>query len=423
MLQLLKNRNFDLLWVSGLISLMGDWALGVALPITVYRLTGSSLATSAAFVSELVPALALGSVAGVFVDRWNRRSTVIVANLLQAVGLMPLLAVHSADGVWIVYAVGATQSIVAQFLGPADNALLPAVVTEADLVSANSLISVRQNAARLIGPAAGGAVAALGGLGAVTWIDSGSFLVAGVLTVFVTGVATARPAGDEAAAATWGRAFWRELVAGLALVRRDSVISVLTLSRLITGIGEGVMGVMFVIWVRLMLHGGALQIGWFMSAQAVGGLLGGIVVAHIGRRLSPLPWMGAASVVFALLDIALFSYPLATDRVPPGLALIALVGLPAALFGACWMTITQTRVTDEFRGRIFGVFGTSSGLGLLGGALLAGALGGIAGPVLMLNVFQGGGYILTGCAILLVVAGSRRAGRRIYGGAVAREEA
>jgi Na+/melibiose symporter-like transporter len=346
---------------------------------------------------------------------------VIAANLLQAIGLLPLLLVHSADQVWIVYVVGATLSVVDQFLGPADNALLPMVVAEEDLVSANSLNSVRQNAGRLVGPALGGLVAAIGGVGMVAIIDAVSFVIAALLTVFVT-AASVSPREAEPGAAVEGRAFLHELTSGLELARRDGVVSVLTLSRLVTGVGEGVMGVMFVIWVRLMLHGGALQIGWFMSAQAVGGLLGGIAVAHLGRRLSPLPWLGAASIVFALLDIALFSYPLATGAVAPGLVLIALVGLPAALFGACWMTLVQTRVTDEYRGRIFGVVNTFAGLGLLVGTLGAGVIGGLAGPVLMLNVFQGGGYLLTGAFILgVVLIGGRAA--RLGAPAMARKEA
>src|SRR5579884_1376706 len=103
MLALLRNRNFALLWAGSLVSQMGDWALFVALPMYVYRLTGSTLATSGAFLAELVPALLLGTVAGVFVDRWDRRVIIIVANTLLAVGLLPLLAVHSSGLIWIVY--------------------------------------------------------------------------------------------------------------------------------------------------------------------------------------------------------------------------------------------------------------------------------------------------------------------------------
>jgi len=75
MLAALRQRNFALLWFGQLISLLGDWILFVALPFYIYTLTGSTLATGIMFMVQTLPRLFLGSVAGVFVDRWNRRRT------------------------------------------------------------------------------------------------------------------------------------------------------------------------------------------------------------------------------------------------------------------------------------------------------------------------------------------------------------
>src|SRR5436305_11439853 len=97
------QRNFGLVWIGGLISLTGDWMLLTALPVYVYQLTGSTLATGAMLAARVVPRILLGSVAGVFVDRWDRRQTLIVANLLLAVGLLPLLLVSSGQQLWLVY--------------------------------------------------------------------------------------------------------------------------------------------------------------------------------------------------------------------------------------------------------------------------------------------------------------------------------
>ncbi len=95
MFSVLRNRNFALLWIGQLVSLMGDFTLGVALPFYVLQLTGSVLQTGLMFIIETIPAILLGPLAGVFVDRWDRRKTMIVCNLLQACTLSFLLLVHS----------------------------------------------------------------------------------------------------------------------------------------------------------------------------------------------------------------------------------------------------------------------------------------------------------------------------------------
>ena len=103
--RLLTRRNFGLLWAGGLISFVGDWVLFTGMPISIYQITGSALATTLMFAAAVVPSVALGSVAGVYVDRWDRRRIVIGGNLLLALVLVPLALVHDAGTIWIVYLV------------------------------------------------------------------------------------------------------------------------------------------------------------------------------------------------------------------------------------------------------------------------------------------------------------------------------
>src|SRR5437016_1133752 len=100
MLQLLRQRNFGLLVVGGVISSLGDWFLMIALPFYVYGLTGSALATGGTFIAESLPSVLFGSLAGVFVDRWDRRRTMIYSDLLRAFVLLGLLAARSVDTIW-----------------------------------------------------------------------------------------------------------------------------------------------------------------------------------------------------------------------------------------------------------------------------------------------------------------------------------
>ena len=164
MFKALRNGNFARLWTGGLISQAGDWVLLIGLPIYVYILTRSLLATSITFAAGIVPQIALGSVAGVFVDRWNRKWTLVVANLLLAVALLPLALVRTPDHVWIVYVVIFAETCFEQFTVPAQNALLPALVSEEQLVPANALNALSSNLSRLVGPALARRIALVGHL-------------------------------------------------------------------------------------------------------------------------------------------------------------------------------------------------------------------------------------------------------------------
>lgn len=412
MFSLLRRRDFALVWTASLISSTGDWVLFVGLPIFVYQLTGSTLATSAMFVAALLPQIALGSVAGVFVDRWDRRRTMVVANLLLAVAILPLVFVRSAELIWIVYFVAFTESLLGRFARPAEAALLPRLVDKGDLVAANSLGAFAANTARLVGPTIGGIVAGLYGLGAVAVLDSATFLVAAALVMLVrTSGAPERAALAEASAAAVGRlrTFWREWIDGLALIARSRTIRVLFALAALGALGEGSFGVLFVVWVNQVIGGTALELGWFMTAQAVGGLFGGLFIARITRGMSPRKVLGMASVLFGLLDALLFVSPLIRPEIVVGLFFIGLVGIASVAFGAGFNALLQTSVDDAYRGRVFGAVFTTMAVLRLGSTLVAGVLGGIVSPIPLLIAMQSGSYVLLGIVALALLP--REAGK------------
>ena len=132
------HRDLRLVLSAGLVSMVGDWILRIGLVYHVFVLTNSTVVSAILMLSSFVPQLLLGSVAGVFVDRWDRRRTMVVTNLLLAVGLLPLLLVRDASRVWIVFIVLFFESSVAQFFVPAEQALLPRLVSDDRLVTANA---------------------------------------------------------------------------------------------------------------------------------------------------------------------------------------------------------------------------------------------------------------------------------------------
>lgn len=411
MLAALRQRNFALVWAAGLISLTGDWLLFVAAPLVVYQLTGSTAATAAAVASRVLPRLALGSVAGVFVDRWDRRRTMLVANLLLGLCLLPLLLVCSAEWLWVLYLVSFVQTLLAQFLGPAENALLPRLVAEADLAPANALNGLNNNLARLIGPPLGGLVVAGWGLTGAALLDAASFFVAAglVALVAVDGRAVrADPAGAppnpaaSGGAGPWA-AMWREWAAGLALVRRVRPVAVLFVFMAITGVGEGVMASLFAPFVATVLGGGGVAYGAIVAAQAVGGLAGNAAIGHLGRDAPPGRLLGLGALGLGAIDLATFNAHRVIPGIWPPLVLMVIVGLPAAGIGVGYATLVQTAVADDYRGRVFGSVGAVSALSVLIGAGLAGVLGDRLGIVATLTV-QGAAYIVAGVLMLLALA-------------------
>lgn len=152
MLATLRQRNFALLWLGGLISMLGDWTLCVALPFYVYDVTGSVLASGIMAMASTIPRVVFGPMAGVFVDRWDRKRTLVIANVLLCLLLLCLLSVRSVQHIWLVFVVAIFESIIAQFIGPAEHALLPRLVPETHLLPVNTLNAVNNNVAMLIGP-------------------------------------------------------------------------------------------------------------------------------------------------------------------------------------------------------------------------------------------------------------------------------
>ena len=412
MWRLLRRRDFALAWTGGLVSMLGGWALWIVLPIYVYERTGSALATSGVVVALVLPGVLLGSVAGVFVDRWNRKTTLVVGNVLLGAATLPLVAVGGESSLWLVYPIVFVSETIEAFTGPAENAFLPRLVPAEDLVAANSLNALNNSLARLLGPALGGLLYATTGLTGVVVADAMSFLIAAALlaAVHASGAVEAARELTDAAVRRWRRV-WREWREGLAVVRRSRPVGIVFTVSAVTAFGEGVFAVMFAVWVRDLLDGGPPELGWLQTSQAVGGLVGGVVGAYAGRRLAPERLFGVALLVFGLLDLVLFNFPLLVDAVWVGMALMILVGIPTISAQAARTTILQTNVNDAFRGRVFGAMSTTAALLMLGGTTVAGATGDLLGPIVLLNL-QGGAYVVAGLFVLVALRSHVRAGGR-----------
>jgi MFS family permease len=171
---------------------------------------------------------------------------------------------------------------------------------------------------------------------------------------------------------------------------------------LLTSTGEGIMGTLFAPFVRDVLHGSGEAYGLIVAIQAVGGIVGGLVAASIGERISAVLMFGGAALVFGLIDLVLFLYPLAYVAIWPALLCMLAVGLPGALTMAGFTTLVQRYTGDAYRGRVFASLGVVQSVAAIVGTVGAGLLGDSVGIVPIIAL-QGAGYVVAGASVLLVL--------------------
>jgi MFS family permease len=487
---LLRRRDFGLLWAGGLISETGDWFLLVGLPFWVLQETGSSLVTASVFLVGLLPGLVVGPLAGVLVDRWDRRRTLVAVSLAEAAFLLPLLAVDGRDRLWIVYLVIAVEATLAQLNDPARNALVPTLVPKDDLVGANALIGLNTNVARLAGSPLGGILVEVAGLPGLVIGDAASFLLGAALiglvrpvgvgrqgtvggpgtmdgpatvehpmavdalatkdgpvpldpAVTVDPAVTAEPsvtaerarsnsasrfagprrgsvADGEAegsglstapvqGAAAEPRGVVGEWVDGLRVVAGDRELVWGLVVNGLAAVAQGIFTVLFVLFVTRVLGGDGADVGLLRGVQAIGGLLGGVVVVGLARRLEPGRLLGVSLLVFAVIDLAMWNGSLVTTSQWLYLGLFVAAGIPGIGFLTGLTALVQERTEDAYLGRVFATYyGAFNGLMALG-MLLAGLLGDTVGVVPVLNG-QAGLYLLAGVVAVATLGRARPAG-------------
>lgn len=389
MLKVLRNRNFALLWIGQLVSTIGDWLLLLALPFYIFDLTHSVLATGSMFIAISVPRLLLGSLAGVFADRWNRRTMMIVTDLLRAGIILLLLLVHTVSWLWLIYTVALLESAISQFFVPAKNALVPQLVAPEQLLAANSLDSFSDAITRLIGPTIGGAIYAFFGIISIVALDSSSYLFSALLIFLLaikpltnaTTTEQTKESPQDTPAAAWGK-IWQELVDGLNLVRHNRLLLTIFIGMGVMMISEGIIEVLLIGFAKVTLHGDASTLGWIMSVQGIGSLLGSLLSKPVSKLLPPRVLIPISFSIIGILFIVLVNTPSFTFT----LVLMGLIGICIVLAMVTAQTLMQQSVDDSYRGRVFGSYSTSLSLLVLIGMGIASALTGLLGIVPLLDI-------------------------------------
>ena len=372
----LKNRNFLLLWLAQLATQIGGNMVVFGLTVMVFSATGSSSAVSLLLLTFLAPAVFFSAVAGVYVDRLDRRLILIVTNLLRAIffGLVYL----AGGNVAAIFILNIAISTVTTFFAPAEAAMIPELVPRRQLLAANGLFTFTQNAAFALGFALlGPLVNKLAGPEALILIVAVLYLVAMVFVITLPSVlpATAGLSAGEAVHDTERAvaSVFGELREGLGYIRAHRSISWSLIYLGITASLIGVLGVLGPAFAADTL--GLAPEDFVVVVLPLGmGIVTGILLLNSYGHLFPrrrlmegglvalgvlLTALSAAGPITRFLQRAGAATPLDVSGMVSLLAVVVAIGFLAgiayALVAIPAQTGLQEELPEEVRGRVFGV--------------------------------------------------------------------
>jgi MFS family permease len=396
----LRIRDFRLLWLGQLISEAGDGLTNLTLLLLVNALTGSTAALAGMAIVLAVPPLTIGLVAGTYVDRIDRRRIMIVSDAVRAVVVLGFIFVGSADTLWLLYLLAFVQATVGTFFTPARSAILPRIVPRHGLLAANSLAQATRVVSGVVGSSIAGLIVGIVG---TFWpaflLDSASFLVS-VALISRLPAAVGRIEAAHAAATGVGSA----LVEGLRTIARSRVLSTTIATLAVSMLGLGAVNVLFVPFVVGILSVGPAWLGPVELAQSSSMILASGLIAVLARRFAPstIVTIGIAGVA---VTIALAG---AVGAIWQLLVLMFAIGWFIVPLQAAVVTILQSTVPDAERGRVMSVLQAA----MSAASVLSMGLAGIAGDAIgVREVFFGAGAI---CAVgfVLSIIGFRGRGAR-----------
>lgn len=382
--------SFRKLWLATIVSLFGDFlALYAIFSEMTFRMHASARAITLVTVFFLLPLAFVGPVAGVFVDRWHPRRTMVVSDLARAVLAIGLVFARAP---WHIYVVFLALSTFSSFFTPARSVALPQIVPREGLMSANALIQQTVQILQMASPVIAGALVGFAGPSSCYYLDSVSFVFSGLM--IATLVIPPRPPH----ATKQVKSVLRDLLSGMRFILGHPVISFVILSIAAGTFAISAFSALIAVFVRDILHANSYLFGAMGSAIGAGMLAGGFVVTPIARRVQQKAYLVSAGLFICGGFIALIA------RIPHkivGLGGCFGIGIGVSLLVIPAMALTQGQVPAELRGRVssssMSLISISQGIALLFAGDLASRLG-------ITPVFYGSALLL----LIISVAGAIR---------------
>lgn len=336
-----KRRSFSLLWTAQLVSTVGSALTSLAAGILIFRLTGSALSVGIMLMATALPTLLVGLVAGVFVDRYDRKKIMIASNLIQAVlvFLIPFLIPYNIAWLYILVALSSAS---AQFFDPAHESVLPEVASDEELAAANSMIAISSFGSTAIGFAASGLIASRFSIEWAFYIDALTFLFSALC------IALIRIEPLDVEGNTNVRTVVLNLREGVQFLFSNNILRSIFLVGTVYVISIGLWNSLLLPFAIRALNATEFEYGLQEGLTSVGFVVGSLLMAKYAERLREGQW-----VVISLVGMAIAGIFYGMSRsVNAAIALVIISGFMNAPYGIARRLIVQRNTPREVRGRV-----------------------------------------------------------------------
>ena len=396
------NRNWRMLWTGQAVSLTGDnfFDITVLLWVATVLARGRPWAPAAAsgvLIAEAVPVLAVGPVAGVWVDRWNRRRTMLASDACRAVVIASLVAVPAlgsrlapAGQIGFVYAAVAAESCLAQFFNPSRLAILGLVVAPADRAKASGMLQATSSGAAIAGPLLAAPLLFAVGPQWALIINAVSFCLS------FASIWLIRLPADAAVRAVRGPGFRAEFAAGIRFFAGSRVLVALCAGVVVTTLGTGALNALEVFFLRDDLHSAARWLGVLYAAVGAGAVAGAILGGWAAGRIGAARvfWLGLVVGGAGLLGFSqLTSLPVAA-------VVVGLVGVAFGALNAAAPPLLLASIPQRLIGRVMSVFNPIQQMANIASMATAGAL---AAAVPVRTIFAVSALLIIAAGLALIV--------------------
>jgi len=356
-----RNRNFTLIWIGQLVTEMGSSLTALAASIYVYKVTGSALNVGLMMMASAAPSLFVGLIAGVFVDRYDRKRIMMIADLIRTV-LIASIPFLLPTGIAWIYILVALSATVGQFFSPAHASVLPEVASEDELNAANSLMAISSFGSLVIGYAAAGLITSSYSIEWAFYIDAATFLISAFL-IYMTRIPHIQV--DEN---TNVSSIFQNLKSGIQVITTTGSLRSMFIAYIFIGITFGFSNAIRLPFTIHALKSTEFVFGLLESITLIGFVVASLLIANLGDRLREGHWLAISFIGMAFTGI-FFSL---STAVWLALAITVFEGFMNAPSVIARALVIQRNTPREARGRVFSAFFVTRDVMFMTGMAMAG---------------------------------------------------